>query len=69
MSISSVVRAPSGSYKLDDNCAICMVPLNPLLKHRQGNIVIHNNSNGAKHPMHANCLKTAIASNDRSILV
>lgn len=62
MSISSVIRAPSGSYKEDENCALCMAPMDPLLKHRLGNIVIHNNFNGAKHPMHATCLKTALAS-------
>lgn len=63
MSISSVASAPVENYSVDDNCAICLMPLNPLLKHRLGKIVIHNNSNGAKHPMHANCLKTALDSN------
>jgi len=65
MSISSVARAPVGSYSEDDNCAICLVPLNRLLENRLGDIVIHKNSNGAKHPMHAECLKKTLASNHR----
>jgi len=65
MNISSVVRAPSESYAQDANCAICLAPLNRLLKHRQGNVVIHNDANGARHPMHAKCLKTALVGNRR----
>lgn len=56
MSISSVIRAPRGSYNPDDSCAVCLSPLNPLLD----TPVIHEGENGAKHPMHAKCLKDAM---------
>lgn len=65
MAISSVVKAPSGSYKFDDNCAICLVPLHANLKRRLGKIVIHDTPDGAKHPMHAKCLKAFLDSDDR----
>ena len=65
MSISPVIRAPSEIYKEDDNCPVCFAPLSRLLKHRQGNVVIHNNSNGSRHPMHESCIKTHLVSNHR----
>lgn len=65
MSISTVVRAPSKSYSKHDICGICRVVLHPLLEHKLGDIVIHKDSNGAKHPMHADCLKTALATDPR----
>ncbi len=65
MSISSVIRAPEGRYSQDDNCPICLAPLDFLLKHRLGIPIIHNNSNGAKHPMHEECLKTCLVSQGR----
>lgn len=65
MSVSSIAYAFSGTYSEDDKCAICLVPLNPDLSHRLGNIVIHDNSHGAKHPMHETCLKTSLGSNPR----
>lgn len=63
MSISQVTIAKQ--YNRHDPCAICMAPIDPLLRERTGWIVIHNNSNGALHPMHEDCLKQHLAGHSR----
>lgn len=64
MAVSSVTRARLGTYHQNDACAICMTALNPRLERRLGCIVIHESKDGAKHPMHADCVKQYFASSN-----